>query len=330
LLVPALALAPLTACGNSDKPTASGEPSKAVDTGPGKPHPKKTRQPTGPDTPGPSTPGPETGAPEQTDSPPGQATVPVYFVGQTPQGLRLYREFRLVDASDAQPEAKAVAAEALEALSLMASGNAIDPDYTTLFPGGGGFTSVEIGDDMITVGLADNSWADAPAGMSPAKARLAAQQMVYTLQGVAGKRLPVSIRLKGAPADLFGLAGEVSADDELDVRALVNITTPSEAATVSGTLNAEGVSSSFEATTPWEIRQGGPEGKVVLHGTVTAQGWADKLYPWHTEIDVSGLEPGRYVFVAMTDDPSGGEGHGPMIDTKSITVQAPGRAGNAS
>jgi hypothetical protein len=36
---------------------------------------------------------------------------------------------------------------------------------------------------------------------------------------------------------------------------------------------------------------------------------------------VSDLEPGDYTFVALTDDPSGGEGGGPTIDTKSITVQ---------
>jgi hypothetical protein len=46
----------------------------------------------------------------------------------------------------------------------------------------------------------------------------------------------------------------------------------------------------------------------------------DKLYPWETEIDLSGLEPGDYTFVAMTDDPSNGEGSGPTEDSKTITV----------
>ena len=47
----------------------------------------------------------------------------------------------------------------------------------------------------------------------------------------------------------------------------------------------------------------------------------DKLYPWTAEVDVSGLAPGTYTFVAMTDDPSGGEGAGPTEDTKTIVVQ---------
>ena len=51
-------------------------------------------------------------------------------------------------------------------------------------------------------------------------------------------------------------------------------------------------------------------------------GAGDRLYPWETEIDVSGLAPGTYTFVAMTDDPSGGdEGTGPFTDTRTIIVR---------
>jgi hypothetical protein len=54
-----------------------------------------------------------------------------------------------------------------------------------------------------------------------------------------------------------------------------------------------------------------------------AEGWGpDNLFPWKLEVDVSGLEPGTYLFVAMNDDPSGGaEGHGPDVDTRTIVVQ---------
>ena len=37
-------------------------------------------------------------------------------------------------------------------------------------------------------------------------------------------------------------------------------------------------------------------------------------------IDISGLDAGSYTFVASTDDPSGGEGGGPTVDTKDFTV----------
>jgi len=105
----------------------------------------------------------------------------------------------------------------------------------------------------------------------------------------------------------------------LETLALVNVTTPEQGASVSGTFTASGVASSFEATVPWEIRQ---DGEVVERGFSTAEGWMDKLYPWETEVDVSGLAPGDYQFVAMTDDPSGGaEGAGPTEDSKTITVE---------
>ena len=286
LSVPALALVGLTGCGE-EEPTrpASSSPSGASD-------PATSDAPDAPSSDGSAT-----------------TTVPVYFVGDTPQGPRLYREFRQVESDN----------PAAEALALMTAGDALDPDYDTLYPSGT-FASVEIADDMVTVGLPDESWTTAPDGMSDDQARLAAQQLVYTVQGIAQKRLPVSITLDGAPADLFGLAGQVSNDPEIDVRALVNVTTPEEGATVSGTFTASGASSSFEATTPWEIRKGGADGEVVKDGFATAEGWIDKLYPWETDVDVSGLEPGEYTFVAMTDDPSGGEGGGPTQDTKSFTL----------
>ena len=63
------------------------------------------------------------------------------------------------------------------------------------------------------------------------------------------------------------------------------MTAPEQGATVSGTFTASGVSSSFEATTPWQIRDA--SGAVVLDGFSTAEGWLDKLYPWQTEVDVS-------------------------------------------
>lgn len=289
LSLPALALAALTACGEDEADPRPAGSTASEETA----EPSTSAEPSAPASDQPAT-----------------TTVPVYFVGDTPQGPRLYREFRQVESDD----------PALAALALMTGGDALDPDYATLYPGGS-FTSVEIGDDMITVGLPDKSWTVAPDGMTEAQARLATQQMVYTLQGVAQDRLPVSITLDGQPADLFGLAGEVANDPEIDVRALVNVTTPAQGATVTGTFTAEGVSSSFEATTPWEIREGGPDGKVVAKGFATAEGWMDKLYPWKTEVDVSDLAPGEYTFVALTDDPSGGEGGGPMTDTKAITVQ---------
>ncbi len=209
----------------------------------------------------------------------------------------------------------------MEATALMVAGDTLDPDYRTLWP------QVEISDVSATDGvllvqIPSDGFTDAPDGMSPKAARLAMQQLVYTLQGVQQERVPVLIKRGGSDFRLFGQSTgtEFTAAEALDVLGLVSVTAPEQGATVTGdTLEASGVASSFEATVPWEIRQGD---EVVLDGFATAEGWMDKLYPWETSIDVSGLEAGDYTFVARTDDPSGGaEGAGAEEDTKDFTLQ---------
>lgn len=235
-----------------------------------------------------------------------QVTVPVYFTGETPQGTRLYREFRRVDAADPLGAA----------LTLAASGDALDPDYGTVLPAGAFSTS-----GQAEVRLPDDSWTGLPGGMAEGDALLGIQQLVYTAQGVLQSRDPITFTdSSGAATQVFNVASEdgFTAADPLRTLALVSVTAPEEGATVGDTFTATGVSSSFEATTPWEIRDS--DGSVVLDGFATAEGWMDKLYPWESEIDVSSLEPGEYTFIARTDDPSDGEGPGPTQDSKTIIV----------
>lgn len=251
--------------------------------------------------------------PIESESPEAEGTVavPVYFVGDTPQGPRLFREFRAVPADN----------PLMEATALMLAGDTLDPDYRTLWP------QVEISDVSATDGvllvqIPSDGFTERPDGMSRKAANLALQQLVFTLQGVQQERVPIVIKRGGSDFRLFGLPSDTQfeAADPIDVLGLVNITAPEQGAVVSGdTLEASGVGSSFEANLLWEIRQGD---EVVLDGFATAEGWMDKLYPWETSIDVSGLEPGDYTFVARTDDPSGGaEGSGPHEDTKDFTLR---------
>jgi hypothetical protein len=101
----------------------------------------------------------------------------------------------------------------------------------------------------------------------------------------------------------------------------MSITSPEEGQTVSGTFEASGVNNGFEASFSWEILQGE---QVVATDFGMADGCCelDKMYPWTAEVDVSGLAPGTYTFVAKNDDPSGGaEGNGPDLDTRTIVVE---------
>lgn len=249
--------------------------------------------------------------PTATASDPADTVVPVYFIGDSPNGPKLLREFRSVPADN----------PLMEAAALLVAGDSLDPDYRTMWPQVE-ISDVQATDGVLLVQIPGDGFTDRPDGMSVRDARLAMQQLVYTLQGVQQERAPVVIKRGGSDFRLFGLSTQTpfTHAKALNVLGLVNVTSPEQGATVSGdTLAASGVASSFEATVPWEITLGD---EVVLDGFATAEGWLDKLYPWETSIDVSGLEPGDYTFVARTDDPSGGaEGAGQSQDTKDFTLK---------
>ena len=282
----------LAGCGTEDEPEAS-------DPNPASP----TSQPSSED------PDSSASSDPSATSEPQKVAVPVYFVGDTPLGPRLFREFRSLEADN----------PADEALALLTAGDALDPDYGTLLPDGG-LRLESSGPDTIVVALPDAAWAERPDSMSTKEAKLAVQQIVYTVQGIVQDRLPVHFSLDGDSSPVLGLdaAEGFKAAPENNVLAFVNITEPAEGAEVSGSFTASGVANSFEATVPWEVRD--ESGAKVLEGFATAEGWGDHLYPWQSPVDLSTLAPGTYTFVAMTDDPSDGEGGGPTEDTKTITV----------
>jgi hypothetical protein len=284
LSVPALALVGLTGCGD-EEPT----------------------RPAGADSTQASDPATSDATEEPTADAPATTTVPVYFVGDTPQGPRLYREFQQVEADNPVDEA----------LAILAAGAADDPDYSSLLPEG--TPTLVQGDNSEAIGVnVPVEWADRPEGMSEAEAKLAVQQLVYTVQGVLQSRTPVEFFSDGL-TPMFGIdQSSFKAAPQNKVLAFVNVTEPTEQAQVEDTFTASGVANSFEATVPWEIRDA--SGTTVQEGFATAEGWGDHLYPWQAPVDVSALAPGTYTFVATTDDASDGEGSGPTEDTKTIIV----------
>lgn len=292
----ALGLGLLTGCGSDDPTPVASDPQPTSSAAP-------TQSADSPTTdPEPSPPGPDEGGATDT------VAAPIYFVGDSPTGSRLYREFRQVETDNPLEEAAA----------LLVAGDTLDPDYSTLLPPLD-IVSIEATDGAIVVTLGSDS-PTADKATTPADAELAVQSLVYTLQGIVQTRDPLQVVVDGRPVKLLGQPTDkgVKAADQLDVLSLVNVTTPEYDAAVSGTITASGVASSFEATVLWEIRDA--DGAVVLDGFATAEGFLDKLYPWETDIDVSSLSPGSYTFAALTDEPSAGEGPGAYEDTKTITV----------
>ncbi|GEP37812.1 hypothetical protein NPS01_14750 [Nocardioides psychrotolerans] len=269
------------------------------------------------------TPAPS-GSASPADPPTGAGTTTsytVFFVGDTARGPRLYSEVRDVRGG----RDLFTALQQLETPPL-------DPDYRALWPEGSfadaGFDGVGT-DGQLSVVLADASLRERPAGMSEADARLAVESVIWTLQSAASEgdplQAPVQFYLGRNPIDqVLGVptAEGLAAGLSEDVQAQMNVAFPTEDQVVAGSFIALGRNNGFEATMTWTITD--EAGSVVLDGFATAEGWGEGgLFPWRTEpIDVSGLAPGRYIFTAANDDPSGGaEGVGPDTDTRSIIVE---------
>lgn len=264
--------------------------------------------------------------PAASPSPPPSATstpapapglaVAVYYVGDTPDGPRLYREFR---AGTGDP---------LSAAADLLARAPRDPDYRTLWPTGAiadtSFDGAGV-DGLVGVTIADASYAERPAGMSAAEATMAVEQAVYTLQAAVGARAPVGFYLPdGNPLPtVWGVPTNepIANGPVLDTLAHVSLTDPAEGAVVpaSGRLPVSGVANSFEANVVVRVqRYEGTE--IVAQQPLTAEGWqAEKLFPFTGTVDLSGVEPGRYLLMASTDDPSGrGRFH---TDTRTIVVE---------
>jgi len=249
--------------------------------------------------------------PSETPAEPAGTAVPVYFVGDGPGGRSvLFREFHRV-TGDPLPEAARLVA---------GGGTPDDPDYRTLWPRID--MSVSATDGVLLVQIPTDAFTERPDGMTERDAKLALQQLVYTLQGVQQERIPVLIKRGGADFRLFGLPTgvELTAASPLRTLNLVSITSPAEGATVTGdTLKVSGVANSFEASGPCRLLAGGQE---VVVEPYQAEGWMeDRLFPFELELPLDGIT-GEVVVQCETDDPSGGaEGSGPAIDTKTITVR---------
>jgi Immunoglobulin-like domain of bacterial spore germination/Sporulation and spore germination len=290
----------LAACSASDDPVpTSGETSEPTRT----PRPSSSEEPTPEPPTEPAT--------EPTTDPSGTA-VPVYFAGDGPGGRPvLFREFQRVTGDPL-----------LEAARLVAGGGQPDdPDYRTLWPQVE-ISSVTPTDGVLLVQVPSDAFTERPDGMSRRDARLAMQQLVYTLQGVQQERVPVLVRRDGSAARLFGLPTDVpyEAASALRTLNLVSITSPAEGDTVTGdTVTVAGVANSFEASGPCRLLADGQE--VALE-PYQAEGWMeDRLFPFEVDLPLGGTT-GEVVVQCETDDPSGGtEGNGPAVDTKTIRVQ---------
>lgn len=238
---------------------------------------------------------------------------PVYFVGTSGRhGPRLFEERQTFPDGE----------DHVAILQRAVDGAADDPDYGTSWPAGTTVTSVDPGPDRptgtVVVDLTGAALADRPDGVTAEEALRSVQQLVWTVRTFAYAQSPVEILVDGRPtSSLLGIrvGSPVAAGSADDVLAQVQVTTPTDGATVSNPITVEGRAASFEANVQWELMQGDT---VVKRGFTTAEECCT-LSPFSFPIEAP--PPGTYTLVVHDEDASGGEGLPPWEDTKEITVE---------
>lgn len=231
-------------------------------------------------------------------------TVPVYFLGSTTQGTRLFREFRRYQGVAGWSKLRIAVNSAL-------LGDTTDPDYRTGFPHGTS-AKVAVTGNLVTVDLKGDT--DLTAG-DPAAGRIALQAIVYTVAGVLQQDLPVAFQIDGSPAatvlgvDTGQPLGKAPA---IEVQAPVWVIDPGNQSTVNSPFTVTGVAATFEANVQWELKDGA---RVVRHGFTTAKECCTSS-PYSFTVKAP---PGTYTLVVHDSDASG---KGKVnSDTKVVTVR---------
>ena len=234
-------------------------------------------------------------------SEPAGGAVAVYFVGDTAEGSRLFREFRATDEPDGG---------ALLAIDAALRGDALDPDYRSAWPAGIQLRQWIPEPDVITVVL-DDAPVERPAGMSEEDADLALEQLVRTAQALYGHgKVPVDVQLEQQVTDtILGVAttAPLTGAPDADVLAPVSLSDPSEGLAVDndeGRLTVRGRASSSSGTVTTRVQRW--EGTFVV-GQEVDRLTADEagLVPFTATFDLSDAPAGDYVVMSEVQSPSG-------------------------
>lgn len=294
---------------NAVPPATTTTAEQTPDTGPtssptSKPAPPTKPSPTSEPSATPSGPTTAKEKPTASTPPVAQLTVPVYYLGETTSGPRLFREFHVVESSEPM---------AVAALNEMLRSDAFDPDYGSPWAGGSRALSVDPSGGQITVNLSREVL---DTRVPRQTADLMVQQLVYTVQAaLQDAASPVRILVEGEPVpDLAGspTSNALARADEIDVQAMTWIIEPFQSETVPRTFKVTGLANAFEASVAWQLLRGG---EVVRENFTTAQeGQTFSEYSFR----VQNVPPGRYTLKVF--QPSAEDGSQTFVDTKDITV----------
>lgn len=234
-----------------------------------------------------------------------QKAVPIYWLGKVVGNTngpdyRLYRTWQSISGRPAE-----------EALRLMTMSKvAGDPDYVSPWDGAA-VNSVRYTDDLILVDFKQLP----TATLEPDVADMAAQQLVYTVQGALHQSTtPVQITEDGrSPAKLFGAIDTtqpLNRAQALNVQAMVWIETPANNQTVKQPFKVTGTAAAYEAQVDWRATNLKTK-EVVKNYTMSAEGQKFSSYAFTPKLDT-----GEWLIEVYLTSPEDGR----ITDTDSKTI----------
>ncbi len=243
-------------------------------------------------------------APSPTSAPTsGLRPVSVYYVADTTNGLRLYRETHM---------RRTTPGVVRDAVAAMFGEAPFDDDYVSPWAPGTSVLGVKIDGDVAVVDLSKEA---AVTNGGSAAAEMAVQQLVWTVHDAATGIRAVRILIEGkAPADFWGALALVEPVERAPSETVLGPVwlDLSPGAELSRGQKFGGVATAFEATVSWEWLRAG---KVVKEGFSTADDGAPGRGAWSATVDVP---PGDYVLRAF--ESSADDGSRMFIDDKDVRV----------
>jgi spore germination protein GerM len=227
----------------------------------------------------------------------------IYYLRDTTNGPRLYREFH---------RRAATSGVVRDAVTAMLTEPAQDKDYTSLWPKGTRVLGLRMDGSTAVVDL--SSEAQTRQGGAAFESSTL-QQLVWTATAADPAVKAVQLLIEGKRVDsLWGhvdTSRPMTRGEAAVELGPVWILTPANGRVArGGTFGGE--ASVFEATVSWELRQGG---KLVKSGYTNAATGAPGRGPWSARADVP---PGDYVLRAF--ESSAKDGSDTFVDDKPLTV----------
>ncbi|HZX05887.1 Gmad2 immunoglobulin-like domain-containing protein [Kribbella sp.] len=233
--------------------------------------------------------------------------VPVYWLGtqvgaQKKTSTRLYRTWSKVSGHPAE-----------QAVRIMTTKNPADPDYYSVWRGAA-VNTVTRDDDEVTVDFKQLP----KTTLDEDVARVAAQQLVYTVQGaLKDDQTPVRVTQNGRPVQqLFGRIDATQPLDRAqaaDVQALVWIDSPVQDAALAPKVTVQGIAAAYEATVNYQATNLKTR-EVKKSYISTKQGQTFSAYAFQLT-----LSPGPWQISVYLVSPS--DGSVTDTDTKAILVK---------